>query len=226
MENDRSSLISLLTLVMAAALFCTGCPKPDDAKKKGDALERKAAVSKTDEAASVKPVKPVEPPPKPTIPEVALTEDNADTCVIKVGGTIPNAALVDLAGRPVELKSLFGKKLTVICFWNGSQTSGLQAIQELQKYIADQYASKGVNVIGINIGDAQPAVSKQVALAEVKYPVLLDPQGEYFSKVATKMLPRVYLLDENGKVLWFDIEYSRSMRRDLQQGIQVVLGEI
>jgi hypothetical protein len=36
-------------------------------------------------------------------------------------------------------------------------------------------------------------------------------------------LPRTYLLDSSGKILWFDLEYSRSTRRELNQAIRYVL---
>ena len=52
---------------------------------------------------------------------------------------------------------------------------------------------------------------------------MLDPQGEYFKTVAKEKLPRVYLLDASGKILWFDIDYARAMRRDLQTAIRAVL---
>ena len=32
----------------------------------------------------------------------------------------------------------------------------------------------------------------------------MDADGRVFAKVATEKLPRVYLLDPAGKVLWFD----------------------
>jgi len=38
-------------------------------------------------------------------------------------------------------------------------------------------------------------------------------------------MPRTFLLDANGKVLWFDVEYSRAARRDLIVSIKAVLGE-
>ncbi len=36
-------------------------------------------------------------------------------------------------------------------------------------------------------------------------------------------MPRTYLVDSQGKILWFDMEYSRSTRRDLRDAIRVVL---
>jgi len=33
------------------------------------------------------------------------------------------------------------------------------------------------------------------------------------------MLPWTFVLDANGKIVWFDLEYSLSTRRELQQAL-------
>ena len=60
---------------------------------------------------------------------------------------------------------------------------------------------------------------------EIKLPVLLDSDGKYFDKLASAKVLRTYLLDSAGKILWFDVEYSRSTRRDLLAAIEVALTE-
>ena len=217
-QNVQSFMILPILAVVAAAI-CIGCNKADDAKADADDAASQAPAKQQPQAEELPPVEPPEPAPKPTVPEVNLTEKDSATCLIKVGDEMPNAAMQDLGSGPVELHSLFGKKLSVICFWNSEHTSGLQAIQELQKYVAEPYADKGVAVIGINVGDTPQVAKQKVDLAEARFAMLVDPQSVYFKKIATGILPRVYLIDADGKVLWFDLEYSRSMRRDLQQGI-------
>jgi len=53
---------------------------------------------------------------------------------------------------------------------------------------------------------------------------LLDADGSAMAKVGLEKLPRTYLLDAQGKILWFDIEYSRSTRRELLEAVRFVLG--
>ncbi|MFH1924704.1 MAG: hypothetical protein ABIP48_33040, partial [Planctomycetota bacterium] len=69
------------------------------------------------------------------------------------------------------------------------------------------------------------AVRKSVEEAGAGFTNLLDPDGALFARVATEKLPRVYLLDADGKVLWFDLEFSRTTRDNLVQALQVALGE-
>jgi hypothetical protein len=49
--------------------------------------------------------------------------------------------------------------------------------------------------------------------------MLLDAEGKALDAVATEKLPRTYLLDASGQILWFDIEYSESTRRELKNAI-------
>jgi hypothetical protein len=76
-------------------------------------------------------------------------------------------------------------------------------------------------------GDAQKATeSRSNPPGVVALPCLLDPKGEFYAKVAKdRRMPRIYLLDIQGKILWFDVEFSRATRENLLQAIQSVVGK-
>jgi peroxiredoxin len=168
-------------------------------------------------------------PPPGAIPKVSLSDKFRATCLVQVGDELPDAELTDLGGNKVVLKSLYGEQLTLVVFWNaGNSAYARQAILELlgdmQKDVFDPYSTKELKVIGINVGDQVGVVKGALQKCGARYPTLLDPQGEYFKSVATERFPRIYLLDASGKILWFDMEYARATRRDLQVSIKAVLG--
>ncbi|MGD9127949.1 MAG: TlpA disulfide reductase family protein, partial [Planctomycetia bacterium] len=133
----------------------------------------------------------------------------------------------DLNGQPVSLYSAFGQnKLTVVCFWKANFPLSLEEVGQLQTYVAGPYAAKGVKVIAINEDDPPNVAAAAFQKEKAAYPCLLDPRGSYFAQVATQELPRTYLVNSEGKILWFDIKYSAlSTRRALEQAIQFVLKE-
>jgi len=178
-----------------------------------------------DEEEKARPKQPPEPPPAPKLPEVKMPATLAETCLVKVGGSIPEVQLANLEGKQVALRSLFGKKLTVLLFWGSENLYATQALELLDLDVAKPFAEMGGGVVGVSGKDSPEAARKAVEGAGVKYPNLVDPKGEFFAKVATEKVPRVYLLDPTGKVLWLDIEYSSSTRRDLERAIKFVLGE-
>jgi len=102
----------------------------------------------------------------------------------------------------------------------------LAALRDLMKGVVEPYGEKGVRVVGINVGDSIQTVKQHVAEAAATFPNLLDTKGDFFDKVARDgKMPRTFLLDANGKVLWFDVEYSHAARRDLMVSIKAALGE-
>jgi len=171
------------------------------------------------------------PPPPPTIPEVLLTDAYRETCLVLVGDPMPQAELPDLAGEQQPLGELLGDKLTVVFFWTSgstefSQMAARMALEDLQKDVYEPYAQKGVEVIAVNEGNAPEDVKKLVDEVGVTFLNLLDSDGAYFAQVAKEKLPRPYLLDADGKILWFDLELSPITRQRLMQAIQVALGEL
>jgi hypothetical protein len=91
--------------------------------------------------------------------------------------------------------------------------------------VVEPFGDKGVGIITIAVKEKPDSARKAVEEAEAKSVNLVDADGAYYAKVATGNLPRVYLLDPAGKVLWFDIEYSGVTRASLQQAIEAVLGQ-
>ena len=173
---------------------------------------------------------------KPVMPEVMLPDVFAKKCLVKVNDTMPDVVLNSLENQPVSLNKLMGdKKLTVVCFWKinpprapGEPSYANDELRNLQTFIAEPYASEGVQVVAINEADPADEAAKEFYKEKKTYPCLLDPRGEYFAKVATEGVPRVYLLDSTGKILWFDVEFSTkltSTRRDLEQAIRFKLEE-
>jgi len=192
-----------------------------------DDLPGVTSVAKAPDSEKAKPVsKPEEPPPPPTIPKVNLSDALRATCLVQVGDKLPDAELPDLEGKTQPLGSLYGEKLTVVCFWTGASIYSLEALSDLNADVAKPFADKGVRAVGISVRDTAETAKEKLKLADVSLPTLLDRDGAYFAKVATERLPRTYVLDGEGKILWFDIEYSRSTRRDMVQTIKVALGDV
>ncbi|MCE5303139.1 MAG: peroxiredoxin family protein [Planctomycetaceae bacterium] len=168
----------------------------------------------------------------PTIAKVLLSGALSETCLVKVGDALPEAALPDAAGKSHTLGSLLGPKLSVVCFWtigpdHRSQLTAPEVLQDLMKEVVEPFGARGVQVIGVNVGNQPDVVQQEIAQTGVTFPVLLDAQGELYAQVAKdRKMPRIFLVDAGGRVLWFDIENSRQTREDLLQSIHAVLGKL
>jgi peroxiredoxin len=232
MFQFRSSWI----VVIAAGLALTsiGCsPKPSH-EAAGKPTDKNAAKRPANQdRAVVQPRR--EPPPPATIPKVNLSDELRAGCLVEVGDALPKGELPDLADKTHSLASLYGKNLTVVCFWTAAsrrtQLEAADTLRSLTNDVAKPFVKKGVQVIGIEVarnfvnGAAWESIRETVS--KLPFPCLTDGKGQYLGNVCKDdKMPRVFLLDAKGKILWFDVEYSRSTREDLVQGIRVALGEL
>ena len=158
-----------------------------------------------------------------SMPQVHFTEEHAETNVVGVGEAFPKLELSNLEGQPHSFGDLLGEKLTIVVFWSGGLPPALEELAGMQSRFLNEFGQQGVAVVGVNVGD-DPQLAKELAeQAGAKYPQLTDPDGAAFAKVATERLPRTYLIDTSGQILWFDIEYSRTTRQQLLSAIRYAL---
>lgn len=237
----KSARAWIPALAVATALGLSGCPATEDpldpnaggsrnsSPATGDRPAADQEPSADASAAQANVPTPVEPPP-PSIPEVFLTEAQKSASLVAVGDTLPEGELPALEGDPQPVRNHFGDSLTVLFFWKPGQSATEQlrevaALEDLQNDVDVAFADRGVQVVAVNVGGEPEAVKQQLDDAGAKFPVLLDRDGAFLAKVATDFLPRVYLLDATGKILWFDLQWSSAARQSLLQGIDAGLRE-
>lgn len=222
----------LVVLAAVGLLSLTiGCPsQPPEPAAGPDAVSNAAPHDDGTETPAESAEKPApepvaEEPPPLTMPDVSMTEELAATCLVAVGDRLPPAELPGLDGQVHSLQSLFGRELTLVFFWKADDIYATAELLDLSDDVAGPYADKGVRVIGINVADTPETASAAAVEAGATFPILLDPQGQYFAKVASAKIPRTYLLDTTGQILWFDMEYSSYTRETIQRAIDVALAE-
>lgn len=160
--------------------------------------------------------------PPAVVPVVHLTQGHRQTCKVGVGDTFPSLELADAEGKRHALESLRGSRLTVVVWWNSQNPLAVEEIADLGPDVMAAFGEE-VKVVGINVGESADTVRQVAAQTKAEFPLLLDADGAALAQVATGKLPRTYLLDAAGKVLWFDLEYSRSTRRELNQALRYVM---
>jgi len=160
------------------------------------------------------------------MPNVTLSEQHSKLCPIKVGQDFPNLTLADQAGKPQELSKLRGR-YTLVVLWSASVPAAVEELGDLEAYAYQPYKNVGLKVVAVHTPAGKTKQPNDV-LAKLKptFTTLNDTTGELWDKLGKGSLPRTFLLDDQGKVLWFDIEYSRETRRQLQQAMQAVFREI
>jgi peroxiredoxin len=162
------------------------------------------------------------PQAAPRVPPVLMSEGHAALCKVKVGEAFPAISLPQLNGGQADLASLAGSKATVVLFWAPNHWMSRIALAAAAKDVAAKINDKSIAVVGVvevkNAQDAQADLEKFGA----KFPQLLDADGAALAQVGTNSLPRVYVLDAQHKIAWFDIEFSEATRRELAQTLSAL----
>lgn len=146
------------------------------------------------------------------VPPVLLSSGHAKLCKVNVGDEFPAIQLPALSGGSAEFA--YGPKATVVVFWTTDRWMSGTALRDLAASSPD-----GVSIVGVAVGAKPDAAQKLIAETGAKFTQLADADGAAFAQVGQGALPRLYVLDPQHHVAWFDIEYSEATRRELQQAI-------
>ncbi|MCG8583126.1 MAG: hypothetical protein MI757_00240, partial [Pirellulales bacterium] len=89
--------------------------------------------------------------------------------------------------------------------------------------VAHEFGSDGVRIVTVNQRDTEEQAKETVANVGASALVtLLDPDKS-LAKLAEGNVPRTYLLDAQGRVLWLDTVFDRTTKRDLNGAMHFVL---
>ncbi|MEM8943752.1 MAG: TlpA disulfide reductase family protein [Planctomycetota bacterium] len=166
--------------------------------------------------------KALPPAEGPSVPPVMLSTGHAKLCKVRVGDPFPRLTLPKLGGSSTDISSLYASNATVVLFWHPDRWMARTALIDMQRDIAAQFAAAQVSVVGIAVRQPQGAVQAALNQAQASFPQLIDTDGQAFASIGTQALPRIYVLDPDGKIVWFDIEYSEGTRRELWQTLAVL----
>jgi thiol-disulfide isomerase/thioredoxin len=127
----------------------------------------------------------------------------ADLKVAERGAIVPDFALADLRGQPVELPRAYAGRPVLVNIWASWCGPCIKEMPELDRFAKSQDAN-GTQVVGIALDDAS-AVEAFLRRVPVAYPVLIDAPGPRDAGVRLGnpkgVLPYSVLLDADGRVL-------------------------
>jgi peroxiredoxin len=200
-------------------------------RRKGSVVSLLATIALAMQFAGTCSAQPAEgtPPkasPAATVPQVVLSKQHEAICRVKVGDTMPAFQLGQLGAGQKSLSDLAGKTATVVVFWKSDRRMALQQLADIGPGVMEPFGKFGVAVVGIAVGESAESAQAALERAGANFPNLLDADGSAFAQVGSDRLPRTYLLDPQGTIMWFDIEYSHATRRELQQALRAITTQL
>ncbi|MFZ5816631.1 MAG: redoxin domain-containing protein [Bacillota bacterium] len=124
-----------------------------------------------------------------------IPRSGAET-VLQVGQPAPDFTLTTLEGERITLSELKGKAV-VVNFWASWCKPCREEMPHFQM-VYDQYRDQGLELLGINVGDAKPTVTDFVDRVGVRFPILIDVDESAQTAYKILPLPATFFIDREG----------------------------
>jgi peroxiredoxin len=148
-------------------------------------------------------------------------DDLAKTTLIHAGDIAPDFTVEMLDGGKVTLSELQGKP-TLLIFWATWCPPCRLELSKLQEHIIDPYGDK-INVLPISRGEERAKVEGYISKMGYTFAIGLDGDQSIYRKYATNYIPRCFVIDANGKVLYSGVGYDEVVAKEVEENIEKAL---
>ena len=124
----------------------------------------------------------------------------------------PEFTLPQLAGDPVSLSDQRGRVIVMEFWatWCGPCRFSLPSLEVIYK----RYRDRGVTVLLVNEGES-PEVVRRWAHQRFTAPILLDQEQMVGSSYGVQGIPRLFIIDQNGRLVYAHEGYGGRLERNL-----------
>src|SRR5437763_3066611 len=120
-----------------------------------------------------------------------------------IGTVIDDFKLPDTNGTEHSLKALAGNKGAVLIFI-ATRCPVSNAYNDRMEKLAQDYKAKGINVIGINSNNIEPAaeVKSHAAEKHLTFAILKDDGNKIADRLGATRTPEAYVINAGGKLVY------------------------
>ena len=140
-----------------------------------------------------------------------LSDNSSANEGLAVGATVENFRMVDVNGVERSLEDLKGKNGAILVLVSAQCPIVKQYNNRISEFV-DDFAAKGINVIGINSNYTEsPEWVRSHAAENYKFPVLIDKGNVLADKLGANVTPETFYLNDKNVVVYHGaIDNSRS----------------
>lgn len=149
-------------------------------------------------------------------------DDINETTLVHAGDQAPDFSVEMLDGSKLTLSELRGK-VVLVNFWATWCPPCRQEMAHLQKGVIDHFAGKDLVVIPISRGESRETVEAFIQKMGYTFPVGLDLDKSIYLKYATNYVPRSFVIDRDGKVVYVAVGYDEVVAEEINAAISASL---
>jgi peroxiredoxin len=138
---------------------------------------------------------------------LAQPADLEETTLTKIGVAAPSIHLKTIEGKDFDLKDAKGKVVLINFFatWCGPC---MVEMPHLQNEIWNKFKDKNFTMVAVDREETEEIVKKFQNKNQFGFLIACDPKRKVYSKFATKYIPRNFLIDTNGVIVFQSTGYS------------------
>ncbi len=164
-------------------------------------------------------------PASAAIAEEPTTQDDIEaTTLIHAGDMAPNFTVEMLGGGSVTLSALRGK-VVLLSFWATWCPPCRQELSHLQADVIDKFAGDEFVALPISRGEKPETVEAFIKKMNYTFAVGLDGDQSIYRKYATNYIPRSFVIDREGKVVYVAVGYDKSIAKEIDAAIKGALAK-
>lgn len=137
-----------------------------------------------------------------------------DAAVAVIGDKCPSFEVQMLDGDVVSIDSLRGKTV-LINFWATWCPPCNEEMARVEKDIVERFAGEEFVFLPISRGEKPEVVSAWRTKKGYKFDVGLDIATEIFPQFARTYIPRNYLIDPDGTIVYYEVGYDAELFDEL-----------
>jgi peroxiredoxin len=135
----------------------------------------------------------------------------------------PDFVLPQVDAQPVRLSDFRGQ-VVILEFWATWCVPCRYSTPSLQK-IYEEYRDRGVTVLLVNAGETEEVAREWIKDWALTMPVLLDRDGRAGWSYRVESVPKLFIIDQAGQILYVRSGYGGKLERNLRAILHELLAD-
>lgn len=153
----------------------------------------------------------------------AYAQDNYD--MVNVGDNMPVFSLQSSINGNIDSKDLEGKVVLINIFATWCPPCQVE-LKEVQEVLYPKYKDNpNFKMLTVGREHNENELKEYNQKKGFSFPLYPDPSREFTSKFATRNIPRSYLIDKNGKIVYTSVGYKQEEFDKLMNLIEKLVNE-